>query len=125
MLTTTTIKLREVAKFYRSLYSTGGGGSKPCKTSRLCEGKCITFKLSKFTNVNIRRSFQLPACRRLLFPLLHKGNRRRLHAGNLFSGVDRFLPNDPHQKLGKAMNYYYKVFNSKLGSKQLGGSRLN
>ena len=30
----------------------------------------------------------LPACRRLLFPLLHaekKGNRRRLHAGNLVS----------------------------------------
>ena len=29
----------------------------------------------------------LPACRRLLFPLLHacnKGNRRRLHAGNLW-----------------------------------------
>ena len=24
----------------------------------------------------------LPACRRLLFPLLYKGNRRRLHAGN-------------------------------------------
>ena len=33
-------------------------------------------------------SCALPACRRLLFPLLHaekgnKGNRRRLHAGNL------------------------------------------
>ena len=27
----------------------------------------------------------LPACRRLLFPLCNKGNRRRLHAGK-FSG---------------------------------------
>lgn len=50
LLTTSTIKLHEVAKFYRSLYSGGGGGGggKPCKTSRLCERKCITFKLSKF-----------------------------------------------------------------------------
>ena len=39
--------------------------------------------------MEILRSFRgLPACRRLLFPLLHacnKGNRRRLHAGN-FAG---------------------------------------
>ena len=32
----------------------------------------------------------LPACRRLLFPLFHacnKGNRRRLHAGNSYTGA--------------------------------------
>ena len=35
----------------------------------------------------------LPACRRLLFPLLHacnKGNRRRLHAGNVWSKAKEF-----------------------------------
>ena len=31
---------------------------------------------------------QLPACRRLLFPLCHKGNRRRLHASNWLRGYE-------------------------------------
>ena len=46
--------------------------------------------------VNQRRAYHLPACRRLLFPLLHaekgrpfsacnKGNRRRLHASKLIT----------------------------------------
>ena len=32
----------------------------------------------------------LPACRRLLFPLLHKGNRRRLHVSKPPFGVSTF-----------------------------------
>jgi len=39
---------------------------------------------------SIETRFSLPACRCLLFPLLHacnKGNRGRLHAGNAFPGM--------------------------------------
>ena len=40
------------------------------------------------------RACTLPACRRLLFPLLptcNKGNRRRLHAGNVHRGQRSYL----------------------------------
>ena len=52
-------------------------------------------KKGKKVNTQFR---PLPACRRLLFPLLHaggkgcnKGNRRRLHAGNLELSVSFLL----------------------------------
>ena len=43
-----------------------------------------------FRHIRLQSFAVLPACRRLLFPLLHaehKRNRRRLHAGNLQSFV--------------------------------------
>ena len=53
-----------------------------------CKQKCqLCRKLMRLIPFNM-----LPACRRLLFPLLHacnKGNRRRLHAGNLICGAPR------------------------------------
>ena len=53
-----------------------------------------TGRKNSFYNISSITTFVLPACRRLLFPLLHaekgrpfsacnKGNRRRLHAGDL------------------------------------------
>ena len=53
-----------------------------------CKQKCqLCRKLMRLIPFNM-----LPACRRLLFPLLHacnNGNRRRLHAGNLICGAPR------------------------------------
>ena len=63
LLTTTTIKLREVAKFYRSFYSGGGGGeASPAKHRTFAKANV---SLSNLASLRMwRRSFLLPACRR-------------------------------------------------------------
>ena len=38
----------------------------------------------KISDFETAQEVPLPTCRRLLFPLLHKGNRRRLHSGKKF-----------------------------------------